>query len=122
MVVVIIIIIVGIVLLLIFVYLRDNFSVHRNDDDKFFLAVSGHVLTNSIFHTLGYKPYKITHSSGNFHQLYEWAKLLIEKNLAYVCHQKAEELKGFNPKPSPWRERPIEESRQLFEVGFSFLR
>ena len=36
---------------------------------------------------LGYKPYKITHSSDNFQQLYEWAKLLINKGLAYVCHQ-----------------------------------
>jgi glutaminyl-tRNA synthetase len=25
-------------------------------------------------------------------------------------------MKGFNPVPSPWRERPIEESLQLFEV------
>ena len=65
---------------------------------------------------LGYKPYAITHSSDNFEQLYEWAKVLIKKGLAYVCHQKAEEMKGFNPVPSPWRERPVEESLQLFEV------
>lgn len=64
----------------------------------------------------GYKPYAITHSSDNFDQLYEWAKVLIKKGLAYVCHQKAEEIKGFNPEPSPWRERPVEESLQLFEV------
>lgn len=25
-------------------------------------------------------------------------------------------MRGFDPKPSPWRERPIEESLQLFEV------
>ena len=67
---------------------------------------------------LGYKPYAITHSSDNFDQLYEWAKLLIKKGLAYVCHQKAEEMKGFNPVPSPWRERPVEESLALFEVLF----
>jgi len=63
----------------------------------------------------GYKPYAITHSSDNFDQLYEWAKVLIKKNLAYVCHQKAEEIKGFNPPPSPWRERPAAESLRLFE-------
>ena len=34
---------------------------------------------------------------------------------AYVCHQKYEEIKGHNPPPSPWRDRPIEESLQLFE-------
>ena len=35
---------------------------------------------------------------------------------AYVCHQKCEELKGHNPPPSPWRDRPIHESLKLFEV------
>lgn len=34
---------------------------------------------------------------------------------AYVCHQKGEELKGHNAPPSPWRDRPIEESLVLFE-------
>ena len=34
---------------------------------------------------------------------------------AYVCHQKYEEIKGYNPPPSPWRDRPIEESLRLFE-------
>jgi len=33
-----------------------------------------------------------------------------------VCHQKYEELKGHNPPPSPWRDRPIHESLKLFEV------
>lgn len=36
---------------------------------------------------------------------------------AYVCHQEYEEIKGYNPPPSPWRDRPIEESLRLFEVG-----
>lgn len=35
-----------------------------------------------------------------------------------MCHQRGEELKGHNPPPSPWRDRPIEESLLLFEVGF----
>lgn len=34
---------------------------------------------------------------------------------AFVCHQKGEELKGHNAPPSPWRDRPIEESLVLFE-------
>lgn len=59
----------------------------------------------------------MTHSSDYFDQLYEWAVKLIKKDLAYVCHQKSEEIKGFNPPPSPWRNRPIEESLQLFEVS-----
>lgn len=31
-----------------------------------------------------------------------------------MCHQGAEEIKGFNPPPSPWRDRPISESLTLF--------
>ena len=64
----------------------------------------------------GYKPTRVTHSSDNFDQLFSWAVLLIKKNLAYVCHQKAEELKGFNPLPSPFRDRPVDESLTLFYV------
>lgn len=90
-------------------FLRYDDTNPEKEEEKFFKGIK------EMVEWLGYKPYKITHSSDYFHQLYEWAKLLIEKNMAYVCHQKAEELKGFNPKPSPWRERPVEESRQLFE-------
>ncbi|XP_030374880.1 probable glutamine--tRNA ligase [Scaptodrosophila lebanonensis] len=90
-------------------YLRYDDTNPEKEEEKFFVGI------HDMVEWLGYKPYKITHSSDNFQQLYEWAVLLIRKNLAYVCHQKAEELKGFNPKPSPWRERPIEESLQLFE-------
>lgn len=35
---------------------------------------------------LGFEPYKITHSSDNFDQLYELAEKLIGKGKAYVCH------------------------------------
>ena len=41
---------------------------------------------------------------------------------AYVCHQRHEELKGHNPPSSPWRDRPMEESLQLFEVRACFLQ
>lgn len=64
----------------------------------------------------GYKPYKITHSSDYFMQLYEWAVLLVKKGMAYVCHQRPEELRGHDAPLSPWRDRPIHESLQLFEV------
>ena len=70
----------------------------------------------------GYKPWKITHASDNFQQLYEWAVRLTERGLAYVCHQKAEDIKGKNPPPSPWRDRPIAESLRLFEVGHVIIR
>ncbi|EDW84850.1 uncharacterized protein Dwil_GK14344 [Drosophila willistoni] len=90
-------------------YLRYDDTNPEKEEEKFFVAIK------EMVEWLGYKPYKITYSSDNFQQLYEWAVVLIREGLAYVCHQKAEELKGFNPPPSPWRERPIEESLQLFE-------
>lgn len=64
---------------------------------------------------LGYEPYKVTYSSDYFDKLNEYAVDLIKRGLAYVCHQKAEEMRGFNPPPSPWRDRPIDENLQLFE-------
>jgi glutamyl/glutaminyl-tRNA synthetase len=42
-------------------------------------------------------------------------QVLIKRGHAYVCHQKYEEIKGINPPPSPWRERPMDESLRLFE-------
>lgn len=47
--------------------------------------------------------------------LYWLFQKLISKDLAYVCHQRVEDIRGFNPPPSPWRTRPISESLQLFE-------
>uniref|UniRef100_A0A1A9WRW2 Probable glutamine--tRNA ligase n=1 Tax=Glossina brevipalpis TaxID=37001 RepID=A0A1A9WRW2_9MUSC len=89
-------------------YLRYDDTNPEKEEEKFFVGI------HDMVEWLGYKPYKITHSSDYFQQLYEWAVILIRKGLAYVCHQNAEEMKGFNPKPSEWRDRPIEESLQLF--------
>ena len=89
--------------------LRYDDTNPEKEEEKFFTGIK------DMVEWLGYKPARITHSSDNFGQLYEWAKFLIEKELAYVCHQKVEDIRGFNPPPSPWRERPVSESRQLFE-------
>lgn len=70
-----------------------------------------------LFFVAGYTPVAITHSSDYFQELYELAVELIRRGHAYVCHQQPHELKGHDPPPSPWRERPMEESLQLFEVG-----
>lgn len=94
-------------------YLRYDDTNPEKEEEKFFVGI------NDMVNWLGYKPFKTTHSSDYFDQLYEWAVQLIKAGLAYVCHQKAEEIKGFNPPPSPWRERPIAESLQLFEVILS---
>ncbi|CAF0746726.1 unnamed protein product [Adineta ricciae] len=90
-------------------YLRYDDTNPEKEEEKFFTGIL------DIVKWLGYEPYKITHASDQFDQLYEWAKELIRRDLAYVCHQKGDELKGHNVAESPWRNRPIEESLQLFE-------
>ena len=90
-------------------FLRYDDTNPEKEEEKFFTGIK------DIVEWLGYKPYKITHSSDNFNQLYQWAVDLIKKDLAYVCHQKQEDIRGFNPPPSPWQNRPISESLQLFE-------
>ncbi|KAG5318412.1 SYQ ligase, partial [Pseudoatta argentina] len=89
-------------------YLRYDDTNPEKEEEKFFVGI------REMVEWLGYKPTAITHSSDYFQQLYEWAIELIKKDLAYVCHQSSEEMKGFNPPPSPWRDRPVEESLQLF--------
>lgn len=89
--------------------LRYDDTNPEKEEEKFFVGI------RDMVEWLGYKPAKITYSSDNFQQLYEWAVVLIKKGLAYVCHQTADDMKGFNPKPSQWRDRPIEENLQLFE-------
>ena len=64
---------------------------------------------------LGHTPWKVTHSSDYFEQLHEAAVELIKKDLAYVCHQKVDELRGHDAAASPWRNRPVAESLSLFE-------
>ena len=58
----------------------------------------------------------ITHASDYFPKLYEYAVELISRGHAYVCHQEPEVIKLWDARPSPWRERPVEESLALFEV------
>lgn len=89
-------------------YLRYDDTNPEAEEARFFDAIL------DMVRWLGFEPYKVTYASDNFQQLYEWALKLIDLDLCYVCHQKSEELKGFNPPPSPWRDRPTEESRKLF--------
>ncbi len=89
--------------------LRYDDTNPEKEEEKFFVGI------RDIVEWLGYTPHKVTHSSDNFQQLYEWAVDLIHKDLAYVCHQKQEDIRGFNPPPSPWRDRPTSESLKLFQ-------
>ncbi len=72
-------------------------------------------------HWLGYDwGDRFYYASGYFEQMYDFARELIDKGLAYVCELTAEqmrEMRGDLTKPatSPFRDRPIEESRTLFE-------
>lgn len=59
-------------------------------------------------------------ASDYFEQMYNFAKDLIKKGLAYVCTMTADEMKQnrgdlTNPAVSPERNRPIAESLELFE-------
>lgn len=67
---------------------------------------------------MGFNWWKITHTSDYFHQLHDYAIQLIKNGLAYVCHQTKEEVKESREKklPSPWRDRPVEESLHEFEL------
>lgn len=70
---------------------------------------------------LGWKPWKITHTSDYFDELYELAIKLIKNGKAYVCHQTKAEIeksreiaraKIADPNSpgdpnSPWRDRYI---------------
>ncbi|KXZ51794.1 hypothetical protein GPECTOR_11g237 [Gonium pectorale] len=66
---------------------------------------------------MGWEPWKITYSSDYFQQLYDLAVELIKSGHAYVCHQTKAEIEVSRDKrlPSPWRDRPIEESLRLFD-------
>lgn len=69
---------------------------------------------------LGYEPAKVLYTSDYFETLYQWAVSLIERGLAYVDDQDGETIslqRGGFGKPgieSPYRERPVEESLDLF--------
>ncbi len=59
-------------------------------------------------------------ASDYFEQLHAWAIELVEKGLAYVDDQTADEIRDTRGtptepgRPSPWRDRPVEENLDLF--------
>ena len=60
------------------------------------------------------------YGSDYFEKTYEYAIELIQKGLAYVCELTPEQFKEYrgdttHPAISPWRDRPIEESLDLFQ-------
>ena len=59
---------------------------------------------------MGYTPYKVTHASDNFDQLYDYAVELIKKGHAFVCNETKDIIKKKRSEglPSVNRDRPIE--------------
>lgn len=61
------------------------------------------------------------YASDYFHQLYDWAVQAIKDGKAYVCQMTADEMSASRGTPqqpgtpSPWRDRPVAESLDLFE-------
>ena len=70
---------------------------------------------------LGFEWASVHYASDYFDQLYEWAKVLITKGLAYVDDQTLDEIRknrGTVTSPgveSPYRNRSVEENLDLFE-------
>jgi len=71
---------------------------------------------------LGYKWAEHEYFASNyFDQLYAWAVQLIEKGKAFVCQLDSEQMRQYRGtltepgKNSPWRDRPVKESLELFE-------
>ncbi|MGL6227021.1 MAG: glutamine--tRNA ligase/YqeY domain fusion protein [Thermoguttaceae bacterium] len=64
---------------------------------------------------------RIFYASDYFGQMYDWAVELIRKGKAYVCDLSGEEVRATRGtptepgKPSPYRERTVEENLDLFE-------
>jgi len=61
------------------------------------------------------------YASDYYDKCYEFAIQLIKAGKAYVCHLKGEQVSEYRGtltqpgRPSPWRDRPVEESLELFE-------
>ncbi|MEM7789650.1 MAG: glutamine--tRNA ligase/YqeY domain fusion protein, partial [Bacteroidota bacterium] len=70
---------------------------------------------------LGFEPAEVRHASDDFEPLYAWAQDLVRKGLAYVDSQTGDEIRTGRGTvteagtPSPYRDRPAEESLRLLE-------
>ncbi|HMU06655.1 MAG TPA: glutamate--tRNA ligase family protein, partial [Kaistella sp.] len=70
---------------------------------------------------LGFKYDKELYASDYFDQLYDWAVQMIKNGKAYIDEQTSEEITAQRKNPfeegieSPFRNRPVEESLELFE-------
>lgn len=95
--------------------LRFDDTNPERESDEFVRAIQDDI------RWLGYDWAKICYASDYFEQLFQWALDLIESGDAYVDELGSEamrELRGTLTEPgknSPYRDRPVEESRDLFK-------
>ncbi len=95
--------------------LRMDDTNPAKEDSEFVEAIQEDI------HWLGFDwADRFYYGSDYFEKDYEYAVELIKKGLAYVCELSAEEFKEYrgdtnHPAKSPYRDRPIEESLDLFE-------
>ena len=95
--------------------LRMDDTNPTKEDEEFVEAIKEDI------HWLGFDwGDRFFYASDYFPQMYEYAVELIKKGLAYVCELSPEEFKEHRgtigvPATSPWRDRPMEESLELFQ-------
>ena len=95
--------------------LRFDDTNPAKEDNEFVEAIQEDI------HWLGFDwGGRMFYGSDYFEKTYELAVELIRKGLAYVCELSPEEFKANRgsigvPATSPWRDRPIEESLDLFQ-------
>lgn len=96
-------------------YLRFDDTNPMKEEDEYVQAIIEDV------RWLGYEWCDMTHSSDYYQELYDFALLLIQKDLAYVDSSSMEEIRQLRGtlqepgKESPYRNRPMEESLDLFK-------
>ena len=94
--------------------LRMDDTNPTKEDEEFVEAIKEDI------HWLGFDwGDRFFYGSDYFEQTYEYAEELIRKGLAYVCELTPEQFREYRgdtstPARSPWRDRPIEESLDLF--------
>jgi len=94
--------------------LRFDDTNPAKEDNEFVEAIQEDI------HWLGFDwGDRMYYGSDYFEKTYELAVALIQKGLAYVCQLTPEEFKANRgdigvPATSPWRDRPVEESLDLF--------
>ena len=95
--------------------LRMDDTNPTKEDEEFVEAIKEDI------HWLGFDwDDRFYYASDYFDTMYEYAVALIKKGLAYVCELTPEQFKEYRgsigvPAKSPYRDRPIEESLDLFE-------